>query len=849
MIRSALREAYAQCQSVAQSNTCSQLVEQAGGPDTQDTPDTQIVGGEKHLDMLYQMALENAGKDMMCSDISATDYNKYKEDILEEVPVLRDVYCDDAVFVRLIHADSFTSFNETTEFQPSADYLTELINSFSFTATLKKVGSDVIFSSERSTRTKIDEPKEEINKILVDVIKVMTNRIRRRIFDSSLTHLIDHYDATRQEKGNDMTNEGIGYIAIKVSFSTWPLDSVIRFISTTKEDMLKKGFFLYQFDATIDLGCSFEKTDLEEYLEDIGHKKKSSGWYRNYQVGPNCILYSASPLVSNKLNDLIHHALMEQGPKGNTHSTHSTHLVGAKQVTDVKGLTDSEVRYKVYNKFSQSLESGVVTNPIGDNLFLWMLGKNKPSRESVDMSMQYGFTRIELSFYDGEDLTSNINEIQEFKKLIVMSGKLFKCPIENQFLSFCESLTSNALFIDSETNEYLLAQWCHRMTKRIGGTYGTLSTNNTSKEDFIKYVTSHYSILNTPFYVVQVSSSTSNKEKMKINIDLFLKNDNCEKTFVWKGRENGIHFIQNEEKELKNKHIHLSTLTPNLNVFASALRNDILSHIGLKTIFRTTSTPWWKLNKQSRIMSRIRSNIYYGKPRPLSYAEKGVKYEVRAMKEYGGKDAKKYTLIASDANKYLSIDELSNMIDQMILSDRLHKKQILLSGGIYCLDDLDYIFSFSMDESTHLFVNSFEVNPRIRIDPQNIKVDKLRIIDENIINADSHPIDELVRLASKFDEWKITHIKRYMYRNKIKYMIKIDDVKNLSPAKNLSPLGLTESSVISVIGVLDKYYSTSSSGLGLSLKHFFDENYEKIISLMKQFTIKKKDDAIVFDML
>ena len=82
MRRSALREAYAQCQSVAQSNTCAQLVEQAGCPQGQKfTQGTQggPKGGGKHLDMLYQMALENAGKDMMLDAPSAISEAQRKE--------------------------------------------------------------------------------------------------------------------------------------------------------------------------------------------------------------------------------------------------------------------------------------------------------------------------------------------------------------------------------------------------------------------------------------------------------------------------------------------------------------------------------------------------------------------------------------------------------------------------------------------------------------------------------------------------------------------------------------------------------------------------------------------------
>ena len=70
-------------------------------------------------------------------------------------------------------------------------------------------------------------------------------------------------------------------------------------------------------------------------------------------------------------------------------------------------------RYKIYNKFVHSLEVKNNKQQIGNNIREWVNNPEERLRETIKNSLDYGCTRLEITFYASDGNLPDIDTIHE----------------------------------------------------------------------------------------------------------------------------------------------------------------------------------------------------------------------------------------------------------------------------------------------------------------------------------------------------------------------------------------------------------------------------------------------------
>lgn len=695
---------------------------------------------DSHMNLLYQFVLDNVNYGQLCSDISVVEYNRESGSIYEKrPPELRRQFNDDVIFVKLIQGNKVERFNYAPE--PLSLFMTQMhrwIREFkkeegegehdesSYASKLRavrtsvfKTWSSTIDMSEigmyRTTK-KFDEVKiEAIERGLRNTIGMATNRLEE--------FLIDHpkYIEAYKSKHNMWSEKGIGYIAVKMSMSHWDLETSLKFIDRYRNAMAEEDIFLYQFDLTTDLGCSFDKECLERYLVSIDHMPKAKNSYMNSVVGANCVLYRIG-----------------------------------------------DIRYKVYNKFAQSLESHSVGFPIGNHVHNWINNFEAPIRESIRKSIPVGFTRVELSFYgplcEGK-LERHIDDLENYLDILAKSGQLFECGIQKQWNAFCDMLTTGTVFVlDQKTHEYVLGMWCHRQMGRIAGTCGKFTSDQWLGLDaVIKYVVAHYSMPNLPMYVIQFVESDQ-PYIMGVQAARYMKDETKPLTLVWNGKYNGLFYDasqtfnyddrrfstrprENKPEEMgmaKNEAIELHIPEERARIRRTCISEAVLDNTNMHTDYHLRAAlidAELELNSQDAIRNRLANAMYSGTSCSLLNEKTGTTHEVFALKRYGTRYGCKYTMITGALNRLVSNEELTGHINSVIESEN-----IVLNRDLYYHQKLEYIFKFTIGPERRDSKNnrcktiiSFELNPTFadpNIEPSFVEISSsVKHIDSVSINT------------------------------------------------------------------------------------------------------------------
>jgi hypothetical protein len=712
-----------------------------------------------HMNLLYQFVLDNVNYGQLCADISAVEYNKYREETLEEVPVLRDVFCDDAIFIKLIPADTFKGFNNTPDECSYAmkqmhsmidEFLEELNrdedNKLPYPGKTRAVRSSVFKGLNGSIDLTEIRPQrksaaiETVERSFHDIVSMSTDRLEEYLkFEEKNLPIY-------KEKHPDWKERGIGYIALKVSFSQWGLEEAIVFIEEHRKEMAQKDMFLWQFDLTKDFGCSFDADDLEDHLITIGHKTTAKAAYVKAMVGGNCVMYKEGP-------------------------------------------NEKRIRYKVYNKFAQSMESHSVSHPIGNHVHNWINNFEAPIRESIAKSTPYGFTRVELSFYGDNckgDLIRHKNELRKYEKILLKEKQFFQCSIQDQWNSFSEELSCNVFLIDCQTREYVLGMWCHREMGRIGGTRGKLSENMfMGLDSVIEFVTSHYSIKNLPMHLVQFIP-TDNDNIMNVEVSKYLKVG--EVTLVWNGKEGTLCYDASEDPQRYQKRprdnkpeemgmasndiIELMIPEERVRIRRTQICKSIIDNTNIYIDYHIRHSYFVQTlesRKEEIIINRLKNALYTGSSRPLFHEQSDNELRIYALKRYGTKYGCKYTMVTQENKRIISNQELTEKIERIIDSENMR-----LNRDMYTHANLEYIFKFYLgplrkNKGGWYYKNimNFEFNPTL-VDPE-AKPEFINI-SENIKHIDSTSINTF----NEGDVLEVTGMKFYMYRVKRKIMILVE---------------------------------------------------------------------------
>ncbi len=127
-------------------------------------------------------------------------------------------------------------------------------------------------------------------------------------------------------------------------------------------------------------------------------------------------------------------------------------------------------RYKLYLKFVHSLEVKSNAKQIGNNIREWVNNPETRLKETIKQSLNYGFTRAEITFYshelpEKEEIDNSINYLYN----LVPEHLTYCTPINKSWEAYTENIKSNYLLLDVDNKNVVLCYSVNKLTKRTSG--------------------------------------------------------------------------------------------------------------------------------------------------------------------------------------------------------------------------------------------------------------------------------------------------------------------------------------------------------------------------------------------
>lgn len=437
---------------------------------------------KSHDAMHAALILDNSYGNRFCSDISDVDYGKNKLGYRKssEIPNLREIFCDNVMFFMLVPSHTINN-GATTDCGSGSLEINKHFKEFCASNNLE------FHEGARAKRT-IDLSAKTKAKMAVDGVgedDIICAKGVRSILANN-PNILRRYRVLH----NMPEDKDYGYVSYKLSFSEYTAEHAIKFCLEYKDKLAKHIINLHEIDFTMDFGCSFNKAEMWEYLQDQKMRGEPIHLVENDKVvGKNCLSF-------------LH--------------------IQDKWIT----------RCKFYNKFAQSLELRNLSTKIGMHLDNWILNRETQLRDTMYKSLDYGFTRLEITFYsaDLEDLSEYMDELQYLQDLVLKSGKMFQCPIEAQWRAFAEKLSCNMAIIDLDTKQYALGMWCNTLTRRIGGVSGKFEdTQFKAIDSVIAWIASHFSYRSG---IINIATLKATGDNTEMCVRSFVKTGNNIHTYI-----------------------------------------------------------------------------------------------------------------------------------------------------------------------------------------------------------------------------------------------------------------------------------------------------------------------------
>ncbi|RKO94264.1 hypothetical protein BDK51DRAFT_49723 [Blyttiomyces helicus] len=454
-------------------------------------------GRTTHRNTLKSLCLQ-FGKLGIGSDIRDVDYGQYKQHYLDEVQELRGPYIDTAVLFKLIPSHTIQRPNVTENVDMYRSSLTDLIdiycNSDKYAVTIARTCD--ISDDSRFTPTDDDSPVQRYYATKKDSI---VTKILLQNPEFSSNYLRKHPRPITRP---------YGYISFKVHCSEMQEKDMLDFVfeEPGKTSLTNEFIHPAEFDFTMDLACSFSKPELSVAL-----------------VSRLSLLFSVSTwVVLDCDKDVGRDCIILR------YEDHSHNL-----------------KVKVYNKFAHMFQTKLVIDDMGFSLDTWINSPDELFRSSVKKSLDWGFTRVEITFYYMPEHTREyyLTVSEMVFDAVKQSGKLFKCPIESQWKSFCEELTSSVAIIDHSTKEYVVSLWHNSLTGRIAGTDHILTHRELAGVDWIEdWIAAHYSFKGHPMYVIQIMKDDHDSNIGHLNFRAFKKVGENPSTYIVGQGDRGIFY-------------------------------------------------------------------------------------------------------------------------------------------------------------------------------------------------------------------------------------------------------------------------------------------------------------------
>jgi hypothetical protein len=222
------------------------------------------------------------------------------------------------------------------------------------------------------------------------------------------------------------------------------LSTVLKSFNKDKIEAMEKLFlYIGDIDFTQDLGCSFTKDHLINYMLKNNFVMQNNN-SKDLFIGDN-----EGVIIDNN------------------------NIVGKTCLSYIKEVDYNKTRFKIYNKFVHSIEVRSNNTKIGTNIYNWINNPEDQLKQTINNSQNTGLTRLEITFYGG--VVPNLETIQEqinnLKQLLINSNTASITPIKEQWTRFTEVLKENVFLYDTTNKQVFIAHSFNSLTERINGIY------------------------------------------------------------------------------------------------------------------------------------------------------------------------------------------------------------------------------------------------------------------------------------------------------------------------------------------------------------------------------------------
>ncbi|KAF9975190.1 hypothetical protein BGZ75_000613 [Mortierella antarctica] len=267
----------------------------------------------------------------------------------------------------------------------------------------------------------IAELREQFNSasLAVESVKLVTSGILSR-------SCYDYFSKKDRERYRGKSSDIYcnGYVAVKVSLIDCRARKVVSTLSSLLSTLRKRSIVLHDIDFTYDCQYITMRSFVERHLEDNGIDTVINDRKR---VGDHCISWMG-------------------------------------HVDETKNI-----RYKVYNKFVQVLESAEVRKSLGSRMED-LVAKEGAFARRMERHKEHGYSRVELTFYGPQllDLSTYRKRMDDARELL---GKCptFECSFELQWKERARRIQSMLAIYFPKEKFFAYCHWWNSTTSKKYG--------------------------------------------------------------------------------------------------------------------------------------------------------------------------------------------------------------------------------------------------------------------------------------------------------------------------------------------------------------------------------------------
>lgn len=407
-----------------------------------------------HAGLIRNLVLDNCENSTLCSDVRNVDVNKYTRGLIvsQAIPILRDVFVDNVCLFKLVPSDTIKN-GVTSECGSGCTAIDTVVRLFN--ALPENVEAPITLE-RKPLRTVNFRSKGN---------SVVSTMILERI--AADPRILERYRAISPSA----SPTDFGYITYKIALSANSFEDTFRFLQFAELHLIERGLFLQDFDLTKDVGCSFDKKRLVDLISADDPHGVFTVIQNDSTVGTQCLTFM--------------------------YTCPNTGIV---------------IRFKIYNKFIQSLQTAGVADMFGYSLQEWINNKDPKMRASVLKSLDYGFTRLEMTVYASklQDVSWYLEKMHVLQEQTLDTGTMMQTPISEQWRAYANELTCNMAVIDLVSMEIGIAMWANSLTQRVCGVLVRIPKSmETTPVRLQDWVAAHYSFTQGPINIVTIEKSES----------------------------------------------------------------------------------------------------------------------------------------------------------------------------------------------------------------------------------------------------------------------------------------------------------------------------------------------------